>query len=154
MNWLKILSVKERKELGQKLKKQFGIEGVPGLIVKKGKERLFLFCGGFNPKQIKEIEQKIIIERVGIYLGKLIEDEVRLSIEGTQLLKNQITKNIFELDTKQVEQWMLGSELNISTGKRGFLVMKYKDNYLGCGKASELKIGNFVPKSRRLKYKN
>jgi len=46
---------------------------------------------------------------------------------------------------------MKGNELEIKTGKKGFLIMKYKNNFLGCGKASELKIGNFIPKSRRLK---
>ncbi|MCH8325462.1 MAG: hypothetical protein IIB83_02685, partial [Bacteroidetes bacterium] len=67
--------------------------------------------------------------------------------------KNQIKKNIFELNKEQAELWMKGSELNISTGKKGFLIMKYKDNFLGSGKASAEKIGNFIPKSRRLKNK-
>lgn len=34
---------------------------------------------------------------------------------------------------------------------KGFIVMKNNDDYLGCGKASETKITNFIPKSRRLK---
>jgi len=46
---------------------------------------------------------------------------------------------------------MKGQDLQIKTGKRGFFVMKYKDDFLGCGKASQEKIGNFIPKSRRLK---
>ena len=48
---------------------------------------------------------------------------------------------------------MLGQELNINSGKKGLLVMKHGEDFLGCGKASEEKIGNFIPKSRRLKYK-
>ena len=44
-----------------------------------------------------------------------------------------------------------GQELNIKSGKKDFLVMKYEDNFLGCGKASEEKISNFIPKMRRLK---
>jgi len=31
--------------------------------------------------------------------------------------------------------------------------MKYKNDFLGTGKASENKIGNFIPKNRRLKHK-
>jgi NOL1/NOP2/fmu family ribosome biogenesis protein len=77
-----------------------------------------------------------------------------LSIEGSQLLKNQITKNIFELDEKQAEQWMLGNEINIKTDKRGFFIMKFKEDFLGTGKISAEKISNFVPKSRRLKIKS
>ena len=35
--------------------------------------------------------------------------------------------------------------------KHGFLAMKQKDDFLGTGKASAEKIGNFIPKNRRLK---
>lgn len=153
MNWLKILSVKEKREIERKLESQFGIKRIPGIIVKKGKERLFLFIGKFGWREIKKLEQKIIIERVGVYFAKEQGGEVRLSVEGVQLLKDQITKNIFKLNEEQMKQWMHGSELNISAGKKGFLIMKYKDDFLGCGKASLEKIGNYIPKSRRLKYK-
>jgi NOL1/NOP2/fmu family ribosome biogenesis protein len=75
-------------------------------------------------------------------------------MEGTQLLKEQITRNIFEIENeKDLEIWMHGSELNIKTGMSGFIVIKYKNDFLGCGKASENKIGNFIPKSRRLKVR-
>ena len=46
---------------------------------------------------------------------------------------------------------MKGHELPIKTGKRGFLIMKHGEDFLGAGKASENKIGNFIPKNRRLK---
>lgn len=69
-------------------------------------------------------------------------------------MKNQITKNIFELDEKQAELWMKGNELEIQTGKNDFLIMKYKGDFLGCEKASELKIGNYVPNNRRLRERS
>ena len=74
-------------------------------------------------------------------------------MEGVQMLKDQIKKNIIELDEKQAEGWMKGEDLDIQTQKRGFVILKHKDDFLGCGKASEYKIGNFVPKSRRLRNK-
>ena len=151
MNRLKILNKNEKKEIVNKLSKQFGVEEVPGLILRRGAERLFLFQGSFNEGQIKKLEDKVPVDKVGVYFAKIIKDEIKLSIEGTHLLKNQIQKNIFQLTKQQAEQWMKGQELNIQTGKKGFLVMKYKNDFLGCGKASEKKIGNFIPKSRRLK---
>jgi len=45
----------------------------------------------------------------------------------------------------------MGRELNIKTGKRDFLIIKHGDDFLGTGKVSEEKIGNFIPKNRRLK---
>ena len=150
---MKILSIKEKKEIEKKLNEQFGIKYVPGLIIQKGHERLFLFSGSLNPKELKELETITIIERVGVYFAKLVDGTVKLSIEGIHALKDQINKNIFELNEKDVETWMHGSELLIKTGKYGFLIMKYKDDFLGTGKASAEKITNFIPKSRRLKSK-
>jgi len=154
MNFLKILNKSEKKEIVNRLNKQFGIKEIPGIILRKGAERLFLFEGSFYEKQIKKLERILPLERIGVYFGKIQGDEVRLSIEGIHLLKDQIKKNIFELNKEEAEQWMKGQELNIQTGKKGFLVMKYQNDFLGCGKASEKKIGNFIPKSRRLKEKS
>jgi len=150
---LKILNINEKKKIEKSLKEQFGITEIKGLLVKRGEERIFLFQGNLSPKEIIELEKTIPLERVGIYFAKIIRDEPKLSIEGAQILKDQIKKNIFELNKEQAEQWMSGQELNIKTGKRSFLIMKYKDDLLGCGKASEEKITNFIPKSRRLKIK-
>lgn len=151
---LKIISLKEKAELVSQLNKQFGIKNVEGIISMRGQERLFLFQGNFNEKKIHELENTIPVERVGIYFGKLIGDKIRLSMEGVHLLKEQITKNIFELNKEQTEQWMRGNELPIKTGKNDFLIMKYQDDFLGCGKASAEKITNFIPKNRRLKERN
>lgn len=151
MTHLKILNKNQKQEIVNKLKKQFGVKDVEGIFIQHGAERLFLFQGDFTLKQIYNLERTIPIERVGIYFGKIQNEKIRLSIEGVHVLKNQIMKNIFELNKEQAELWMMGQELNIQTGKREFLIMKYRNDFLGCGKASELKIGNYVPKSRRLK---
>jgi NOL1/NOP2/fmu family ribosome biogenesis protein len=91
---------------------------------------------------------------VGDYFAKEQGYELRLSIEGTHLLKEQITKNIFELNQEQKEQWMHGHDLQIKTGKKGFFIIKYENDFLGTGKLSEEKISNFIPKNRRLKEKS
>jgi len=150
----KILSRNEKEELVDKLRAQFGIKKLGGLIMGRGTERLFLYQGDLSPKEIMELEHaRVNIERCGVYFAKLERDEIRLSIEGVHVLKDQIKKNIFELDEEQARRWMEGSELNIQSGMRGFVVMKHKDYFLGCGKASAEKIGNFIPKNRRLKIK-
>ena len=155
MNFITVLNSKEKKEIEKSLKEQFGIDKVDGLILRRGEERLFLFQGEFTAEDIRNLEQKIFIERIGIYFARIIEGKVKLSIEGTQILKDQIKKNIFEIEGEtQLENWMKGQDLPIKTGKRDFLVVKHKNDFLGCGKASEEKIGNFIPKSRRLREKS
>lgn len=154
-NPIKILNTNEKKEIQNKLKEQFGINKISGILLKRGQERIFLYQGDLSPKEISKLDlARINLERVGVYFCKFQNNEIRLSIEGTQILKNQITKNIFELNKEQLEIWMKGNELNISTGKKGFLIIKYKEDFLGCGKASTEKITNFIPKNRRLKEKN
>jgi NOL1/NOP2/fmu family ribosome biogenesis protein len=152
---LKFLNKQEKEKLVQQLNEQFGITQIPWQIAKFGKERIILFSGNISEKELFKLDDYARIEGVGIYFAKIDEHtkDIRLSIEGANLLKDQITKNIFEMDEKQAEQWMLGQELNITTGKKGFFIMKFKDDVLGTGKISENKISNFVPKSRRLKYK-
>ena len=152
---LKILSIKEKKRIEEKLKAKYGISEIPGILLMKGKEKVFLYSGSLSPREIKQLEENIIIERVGVYFAKMVidggEEKIRLSIEGTHILKDQISKNIFSLTKEQSENWMMGQQLDIVSGKFGFLVMKYKEDFFGTGKASKEKIGNFIPKSRRLK---
>jgi len=158
---LKILNKNEMNEILNKLNEQFGIQKFPdnSILAKRGEEKIFLFTGDLSKEDISKIEKSSNIEGIGVYFCKVEEksDLVRLSIEGAQLLQNQISKNIIELENeKQVEEWMMGRELPIKTEnheKHGFVIIKYKEDFIGCGKASENKISNFIPKSRRLKEK-
>ncbi len=151
MNNLKILNQKEKAEIERGLREQFGVDSIPGMMVMRGQERLFLFSGNFNEKEIQQLEKCTLIERMGVYFAKLIDGKIRLSIEGSQILKDQIKKNVFELNSQQAEEWMKGHELPIKTGSHGFIIMKNGSDFLGTGKASEEKIGNFIPKNRRLR---
>lgn len=151
-----IFSNQETQEILHKLNEQFGIQKIHGKLIKIGKERIFLFQGDFSEEQIKNLEKITFIERTGIYFGTVFDltGEIRLSIEATQIFKDQIIRNVFEIDNEQLENWMQGQELNIQSGLRGIVIIKHKDNFLGCGKASENKIGNFISKNRRLKSKS
>lgn len=154
MNHIKFIKKEGEKKILNILNKEFGITSLPGVLFQSGKERLFLFTGSFGKKEILQLSELTPIERIGVYVGKIINNEIRLTIEGTQIFKDQIKRNIFELNENQMKQWMTGEELLIKTGHHGYLVMKYKNEFLGCGKASEEKIGNYVQKARRLKRKD
>lgn len=149
----KILNKNEKREMLNQLNEQFGIKEIPGIVLTLGGERLFLFTGNYTEKQIKQLANLVPIERLGVYFAKEEREQIRLSIEGSQIFKDQITKNTFELTDSQAEEWMMGRELNLKPKQKGFLIMTHKDNFLGCGKASAEKIGNFIPKNRRLKEK-
>jgi NOL1/NOP2/fmu family ribosome biogenesis protein len=154
---LKIFNKKEKTQFEHQLNEQFGIEQVNGTLLQFGPERIFLFQGNLNNRQLQELEELVPIERIGVYLAKVVpgEGKIRLSIEGTHILKPQITKNIFELPENLVDNWMKGQDLQLALNHNEFLVMKYKDDLLGTGKSSQLgnKISNFIPKTRRLREK-
>lgn len=150
---MRILSKKEKREIENKLHEQFGVKEIPGMLLKSGQDRIFFFSAEINENDLAKLEKEVPIERIGVYFARIIDDFPKLSIEGTHVLKDQINKNIIELDEKQVGEWMRGQDLFIRLGKKGFFVMKYHDDFFGCGKVSTEKISNFIPKSRRLKSK-
>ena len=153
MNWIKILNKTEKASIEKKLMQQYGIESVEGDLAVRGKDKIFLYSGSLDGEDLKRLAKAIFIERIGVYFAK--EDErmggIRLSIEGSQILRKQFSKNVFSLNKSQTEEWMQGRELLIKTGEKGFLIMKNGEDFMGTGKASEEKIGNFIPKNRRLK---
>ncbi|MBU2616497.1 MAG: hypothetical protein KKB79_00765 [Nanoarchaeota archaeon] len=148
---MRIVAMKDRERVVSELQERFGIKDVPGTMVMRGRERLYFYSGNFESWKLKKLEENVIIERVGVYFAKMVDDKIKLSIEGVSLLRNQITKNIFEMDDKSMDDWIRGRDLNIRTGLNGFLVMKNGNDFFGIGKASENKIGNFIPKSRRVR---
>ena len=144
---------KELADIESILRKEFGIEKLPECrLYLWGEDRIIAFTGDLSERDIWNISTIASIESLGVYIGKKDMNGIRLSIEGTHLLQNQINKNIFEItNEKMLEEWMSGADLQIATGKKGFLVMKHNEDFLGTGKASENKISNFIPKERRLK---
>lgn len=151
---IEILYGTRRERIINILNEQFGIEEIEGTLVKRGRERIFLFTGNFKAHEIQNLSKYNFLERLGVYFAKENErGELRLSIEGSQYVKNQATKNVVELTKDEMETWMCGHELEKTTGMHGFVLMKYKDDMLGTGNASKEKITNFIPKSRRLRDK-
>lgn len=151
---IRLIQGKELERFQKKLEEQFGITEIPGKVFIRGEGKIFLFTGDFSIQEIQTLGNITFIERAGTYIAKEVKKEYRLSIEGSQIFKKQISKSIVELDEKEMNEWMMGREVLKKTGFHEFVIIKYKDDFLGTGKASLEKITNFIPKSRRLKDKN
>mgnify|MGYP000262395623 CR=1 FL=1 len=144
------LSNKDKKKIIEKLNEQFGVFEIPYLIIQFGKEKLRIYSGSLSKEELWKIDKGLRVENIGLYFAKWEEDEIRLTIDGVQLLKNQITKNILEIDDKQADLWLRGNDLDIKTSY-GWKVLKNNSEFLGCGESTGEKISNFVPKERRIK---
>jgi len=147
---LKILNKKEIKNILVLLKKTFGFnDKLDYAFLQNEKGKLFI-----ANKEVFDVDfSRIKINNIGLYFGKIKNNEIRLSIEGAQLIGKNSKKNIIELNDKQKEEWMKGIDIDYK-GEQGFVLVKYKDNFIGCGKIARDKILNFIPKERRLKIVN
>ena len=150
MQNLKILKKKEVKNILSLLDKQFNFKDrLDYVFLQNEKGKLFI-----ANKDVFDIDfKKIRINSLGLYFGQLKDNEIRLSIEGSQLIGPSSKKNILELTNKQKEEWMKGIDISYN-GKPGFVLIKYGNDFIGCGKITKDKILNFVPKERRLKVVN
>ena len=147
---MKPLTSTDKKRIIEQLNEQFGITDLPYLVIQFGKEKLRLYTGNLSKEELYYLDNEIRIENIGLYFAKYEDVGIRLTIDGVQLLKNQITKNILELDDTQANQWLKGNDLDINT-ERGWKILKHKNEFLGCGKSTGERITNFMPKERRIK---
>lgn len=139
----------EKKEIIENLDKQFGITEVPFLLIKAGSEKFRGYSGHLTKEEILELNELANIEIIGLYMLKQ-EHDLRLGFDACQILEKQITKNILELTDEQFHLWIRGNDLDIKI-QQGTYIMKYKNDFLGCGKSNGEKLFNYVPKDRRLR---
>ncbi len=122
------------------LRKQFGVEKIPFKIKSLGKGKIYAFMPCFL-----EIEE----HHSGIYFGKIEKDGFRLSIEGCYLLGDLIKRNIKEVKYDDMLKWLRGED--IEGREVGYVILKWRGYFLGCGKGNGKFIRNFVPKNRRIR---
>ncbi|MBU1135997.1 MAG: hypothetical protein ABIG37_00795 [Nanoarchaeota archaeon] len=163
----------EKKRILEKLRETYGIEKLPYLLISSGKDKVRGFSGSLSKEEILKLNQVLRIETLGTYLLKKEKDGLRLSFDVPTIL--DIKKNIIEVSDEQTQDWLKGKNIEINQNVRnagmdcisehpkipknkqeffdlkGFVVLKNKENFVGCGKASDKRITNFVPKERRIR---
>ena len=144
-----LLSSKKKKILTQ-LNNQYGITKLPYLLLQFGKEKIRLYSGSLSKEELITLDKKLKVENIGLYFAKQEKEEIRLTLDGLQLLKSQIIKNTLSLNNQQAEDWLKGNDLDIKSD-RTFKILKHNKEFIGCGKSTGEKITNFVPKERRIK---
>lgn len=147
---MKLLTSSEKKKLIEQLNQQYGITNIPFELIKFGEEKLRIFSGDLSREQLILLDRELRIENIGLYFAKLEHDGIRLTFDGIQIFKNQITKNILELTKEQADEWLKGNEIYIKSD-RAFKILKYNNEFIGCGKSTGEKITNYMPKERRVR---
>ena len=147
---MKIMRSSQKKKILNQLNEQFGITKLPYLLLQFGKEKLRTYSGNFSGEELNKLDNNLRIETIGLYFVKQQIDGLRLTLDGIQLFKDQITKNILNLDDKQADDWLHGNDLLIKLD-RSYKILKHNNEFIGCGKSTGERITNSVPKERRIK---
>jgi len=147
---MKTLSSSRKKKIIQQLENQFGITSLPYLFLQFGKDKIRVYSGNLSKENLNNLDKNTRIENMGLYFARIQPDGIRLTIDGIQLVKDQITKNIMEINDNQAKDWFKGNDLDIKA-ESAFKILKNNDEFIGCGKSTGDRITNFVPKERRIK---
>ena len=126
--------------------KQFGIDNLPYILTKKHNE-VFAFSGSLNEKKLKKLEP-LNIRQIGAKILSREGSKYRLTLDSLTILKP--TKKIIEISDKKAKRWLEGKEINIGKDIQGFVILKNKGELIGCGKVTNQKVTNFIPKGRRI----
>ncbi len=152
MKKLKILNKKEIKKILKQIEKQFNCS--PDLdyafLLRPKDNKIFLIN-----KEFAEIDDsKLRINSLGLYFAELRNNQLRLSIEGSQIIGPIAKKNVIEISWGLTRLWLHGHDIEYGTDIQDYVIIKHKKDYMGCGKPKDDKILNHVPKIRRLTSKD
>ncbi len=140
------LKSKEIKELKQRIAKQWGAELPDYAFFMTEKNKIYVVS-----KDIAKLDLSLYrIIQVGMYFGELKNEQLRVTIEGSQVLGKTATKNVIALSADQMKAWLRGEDLELEADVEGFALVKQGTDFIGSGKYKDGKLLNFVPKARRL----
>jgi NOL1/NOP2/fmu family ribosome biogenesis protein len=157
------LNSKESKEIVKKINEQWDADfSFEDFVLKSSKDKIYIVS-----RDIENIDwQKLNIEQFGLYVAHISDkEEVRLSIEGSQLIGPKAKKNVIDIG-KLSKLWMGGKDIPFKTSCTGMVIVKDGSDCLGCGKVMTKEVSvfdsegkerkemqqtilNFVPKTRR-----
>ncbi len=133
-----------KEKIAEFLERQFGVDRSEFLKLnlefeERGKRRVYAF---------KKCRIEVPEYHYGLYFGTLEENGIRLSIEGSFIVGRIARKNVIELDDEKARKWMSGKDIEATV--RGYVILKWKNFFLGCGKGNGKFVKNYVPKERRI----
>ena len=96
MQQLSILNSKKRKNVAKIINKQFGCDfSFDYEVFMNSKNKLFLLN-----KDVSKINlDNLRVNSLGLYFGVIYDNEIRVSIEGSQILGKIATKNVLDTES-------------------------------------------------------
>jgi NOL1/NOP2/fmu family ribosome biogenesis protein len=150
---LKILNSKEVRNIHELLEEQFGYKGKLELVfmLSEKKQRIYLFTRDLAKMDISRLR----VDSMGLYFATIFEGKLRLTIDGSQLIGPDCSKGVIDVAKKEMQAWLMGEKLLLSQleqqpaeAPEGFVILRFGEHYLGCGKIGGDLILNYIPKTR------
>lgn len=147
---VKFLKSGEKKKLFSELDEKFGIDKVNYLLFETGKDKIRGYSGHLTREEIMELGEIANVEIIGMYLFKKEVWGVRLSHDAVHAFSDKIKKGIFSIGKEDFDKWIRGNDIDVKCDK-GAVILKYGDDFVGCGVSNGEKIFNYVPNERRIR---
>jgi len=146
-----VLNARTRRPVMNFLKEHYGFTGkLDYALILTVKSKLYAVSRTVFDMPVEQLK----VNSFGVYFGEWKDDQLRLSIEGSQMIGKECSKNIIELTGDEVQLWMQGKPVPrtpVMNGQGAVLIVSGKD-YLGGGKIGEDTLHNYVPKNRRIRF--
>jgi len=153
-----ILNSKKIKNIMKLLQEQWGYEEKLDFGFLQKENDVFLVSRDIDKIDLGQLH----VNSLGLYFAELRNNELRLSIEGSQIIAKKAKKNVISLSDDQLQQWLTGQDIELDDASIGdvssnyesncFALIRHNDDFFGCGRVKQGILLNFVPKSRRLSH--
>lgn len=146
---LRILNSREVKDIVKRIEELYGFsQKLNYAFLMDEHDKIYLISN-----KIDLIDFELLrINSMGLYFADINKyDELRLSIEGSQLVGPHSKKNILELSEEQVRAYFHSEEIPMQEKDTGFVLLKYKNDFFGASKIKDGKLLNYLPKVHRTK---
>lgn len=152
---MSFLTTEEVEEIERIVEKNYGAKiSLKEFAVARGKDEKIWIAS----KEIFTFDlSKLQVNSLGLNFGKLKRnDKIHLTIEGSQIVGKDATKNLALLDEKNAVKFMQGLDVKpkkeINCEYHNFVIVKYKEKILGSSILTEQGLKNMIPKSRRIPF--
>ncbi len=145
-----VLNSKKIKEITGMLEQQWGYSEKLGCGFMQKENDIFMVTRAIDAIDLR----KLNVNSAGLYFAELRNNELRLSIEGSQIIGRKATKNVVELSRQQLQQWLRREDIELngrnssSSGSSAYVIIRHGNDFFGCGRIKDSKLLNFIPKAR------
>ena len=145
---MKVLNKKQIKRIYKILEEQFGTKDLDlnYVFLQDEEDNIYL-----TNRETFDIDlKKLKVKKMGIHFGRLINNKIILSIEGSQLVGYKSTKNIIALNDEEVQGYIHGLKIK-KEHLNDLVLVRGQNNFFGSTKVIDNKLLNNTPKNRRLR---